>query len=435
MVIARVAKTNYRSSTISSNKRSVSNNSSVLGNISLKQQRNYAQVNKSGYEAPITHKINFVKGDKPMPVFKVLNEEGVIENNKYAPKDLTENKEKLLEMYKTMVKLKSLDDVGYNSQRQGRISFYMTNYGEEAAQIGSAAALANDDEVFAQYRETGVLMHRGFTLEQFMNQLFSNKHESGRGRQMPVHYGAKELHFQTISSPLGTQIPQAAGAGYALKMQEKDNVVMCYFGEGAASEGDFHAALNFAATLHCPTLFFCRNNGYAISTPAHEQYRGDGIVSRGLGYGMHSIRVDGNDLFAVYEATKHARKLAVENSVPVLIEAMTYRIGHHSTSDDSSRYRSDEELEPWNTVKNPIARVRKYLEGENLWNEEQDKNWAKDCRKAVLKEMSAAEKRDKPDWEDMFEDVYDQLPPLLVDQKDALRAHIEKYPDTYKNQH
>lgn len=395
-------------------------------------QRGLAQVNESGYEASFTDEIKFFKGEEPMPVFRVLNEQGVLENTKNAPKDLLENKESLVEMYKTMMKLKNMDDIGYNSQRQGRISFYMTNYGEEAAQVGSAAALAPDDDIYAQYREAGVLMHRGFTLEDFMNQLFSNKFESGKGRQMPVHYGAKELHFQTISSPLGTQIPQAAGAGYALKIQGKKNVVMCYFGEGAASEGDFHAALNFASTLHCPTLFFCRNNGYAISTPSHEQYRGDGIVSRGLGYGMHSIRVDGNDLFAVYEATKQARKLALEHSVPVLIEAMTYRVGHHSTSDDATRYRSDEELEPWTTVKNPIARVRKYLESEGVWDAAKDEAWNKECRTNVLKEMTAAEKREKASWEDMFEDVYDELPPILVQQRDALKAHIAKYPDVYK---
>lgn len=142
-----------------------------------------------------------------------------------------------------------------------------------------------------------------------------------------MHYGSSKLHFQTISSPLATQIPQASGAGYAFRLAGKDNVCMCYFGEGAASEGDFHAALNFAATLKCQTVFLCRNNGYAISTPTKDQYKGDGIVARGLGYGMNSIRVDGNDLFAVYAAVKEARKLCLTQKAPVLVEAMTYRSG------------------------------------------------------------------------------------------------------------
>jgi 2-oxoisovalerate dehydrogenase E1 component alpha subunit len=168
-------------------------------------------------------------------------------------------------------------------------------------------------------------MYRGFTLEEFMNQVYATDLDYGKGRQMPVHYGSRALNFQTISSPLGTQIPQASGAGYALKLAQKDACAVCFFGDGAASEGDFHAALNMASTTNSPVLFFCRNNGYAISTPAKEQYSGDGIASRGHGYGMYTIRVDGNDALAVYNAVKEARKIAIEQERPVLIEAMTYR--------------------------------------------------------------------------------------------------------------
>lgn len=136
--------------------------------------------------------------------------------------------------------------------------------------VGSAAALSDEDMVFAQYREHGVLLWRGFGIQEAVDQCFSNVGDKGKGRQMPIHYGSRRLHFQTISSPLGTQIPQAVGAAYAFKVQQKDAVAICYFGEGAASEGDFHAALNFSATLDVPVLFFCRNNGYAISTPSSE---------------------------------------------------------------------------------------------------------------------------------------------------------------------
>ena len=219
--------------------------------------------------------------------------------------------ETITSIYKQMVTLNMMDSILYDAQRQGRISFYMTNYGEEATHFGSAAALVTgsvrgpaparsrphtvvfffwaagegrgggsqtaDDHVFGQYREAGVLMWRGFTLDDFMNQCYSNDTDPGKGRQMPVHYGSRALNFQTISSPLATQIPQAAGAAYALQRAGKPNVVMCYFGEGAASEGDFHAALNIASTTRAPVLFFCRNNGFAISTPVEDQYRGDGI--------------------------------------------------------------------------------------------------------------------------------------------------------------
>merc|ERR1712183_231730 len=154
----------------------------------------------------------------------------------------------------------------------------------------------------------------------FCDQCYGNSDDYGKGKQMPIHYGSTKHAFVTISSPLATQMPQAAGSAYAFKRAQNGLSVICYFGEGAASEGDAHAAFNFAATLDCPVLFFCRNNGYAISTPTEEQYRGDGIAARGPGYGMTTIRVDGNDVFAVYNATKAA---SVENMAPVLIEAMT----------------------------------------------------------------------------------------------------------------
>jgi len=211
------------------------------------------------------------------------------------------------------------------AQRHGRISFYMQNSGEEGLQVGSAAALKDQDHIFAQYRELGVYLWRGFDMRQVAHQCFSTEKDLGKGRQMPMHFGSHKLNLHTISSPLATQLPQAVGVSYALKRRGEDSCAVCYFGEGAASEGDFHAALNFASTLDCPIIFFCRNNGFAISTPASEQYRGDGILGRASGYGMQGIRVDGNDMLAVHEATVEARKYAVNESRPILIEAMTYR--------------------------------------------------------------------------------------------------------------
>ncbi len=221
-----------------------------------------------------------------------------------------------------------MDQILYDAQRQGRISFYLTTAGEEATHIGSAAAIAANDPIYGQYREVGSLMWRGFSIRDVMNQCYSNHFDVGKGRQMPVHYGSAEYHFQTISSPLGTQIPQAAGAAYALKMRDggkPKNVVVCYFGDGAASEGDFHAGLNIAATTKSPVLFFCRNNHYAISTHVEEQYRGDGIAARGPAYGIPAYRVDGNDILAVYRATEVARAQALATLSPILIEAITYR--------------------------------------------------------------------------------------------------------------
>ncbi len=324
-----------------------------------------------------------------------------------------------------------MDGILYDAQRQGRISFYMTNWGEEATHIGSAAALHPEDMVFGQYREVGVLMYRGFTLDEFMNQCYSNEQDRGKGRQMPIHYGSKRLNFQTISSPLATQIPQAAGAAYAYKLQKKPNCVICYFREGAASEGDFHAALNFASTLDCPVIFFCRNNGYAISTPAHEQYRGDGIAGRGPSYGIESYRVDGNDLFAVYNATKKAREICIESNRPVLIEAMTYRVGHHSTSDDSTVYRGKDEVEQWNRENNPITRFRHYLQHKNLWSDSMEEDFKKGIRSDILKSFAKAEKCKKPPISELFTDVYDDIPWNLREQQQELAELMSKYPDSF----
>jgi len=209
-------------------------------------------------------------------------------------------------------------------------------------------------------------------------------------------------------------------------------VVACYFGEGAASEGDFHAALNIAATRSCPVVFICRNNGYAISTPTLEQYRGDGIASRGTGYGIDTIRVDGNDIFAVREATKRARDLALaDGGKPVLIEAMSYRISHHSTSDDSFAYRARVEVEDWKRRDNPITRLRKYMEKKGIWDEEKEVEARTRLRKEVLTAFSNAEKEKKPPLRAMFEDIYEEMTPDVKKQMAELKDIIERYPDEY----
>ncbi|CAH8450519.1 unnamed protein product [Dicrocoelium dendriticum] len=208
-------------------------------------------------------------------LYRVVNQDGFASSPDSEP---TLAKADLLQMFRTMVLLNTMDRIMFESQRQGRISFYMTNYGEEACQVGSAFALDKGDLIYGQYREAGVLLSRGMTLEQMMDQCYSNVNDCCKGRQMPVHYGSLDANFSTISSPLATQVPVAVGSAYSYKLARNGQVVACYFGEGASSEGDTFVALNFAATLRCPILFICRNNGYAISTPANEQYRGDGIV-------------------------------------------------------------------------------------------------------------------------------------------------------------
>lgn len=374
------------------------------------------------------HTAEFTSGHAlQIPTLRILNDDGTIYEGATAPEL---SKELALKMYNTMTFIRVLDERMLAAQRQGRISFYMQCLGEEASTIGSAAALDDADMIMAQYREQGALRYRGFTLEQFMNQLFSNEKDLGKGRQMPVHYGSKDIHYMTISSPLATQIPQAAGYAYAQKLRGLNNVTICYFGEGAASEGDFHAGLNMAAVHKAPVLFFCRNNGYAISTPANEQFKGDGIACRGVGYGMKSIRVDGADILAVYQATKMARDYALETNEPVLIESMAYRLGAHSSSDDPTGYRSKEEEEKWRKV-DPVARFRAYLVAKGWLDEDADKASLDLLRQEILDALKVAEKIQKPALEELFSDVYAEPIPELKRQYEALKEHIRKYPDAY----
>ncbi|KAJ2614305.1 hypothetical protein H4S08_001783 [Coemansia sp. RSA 1365] len=375
-----------------------------------------------------SHELKFVSNVQSIPTYQVMDTDGKVLDVANEPQM---TKEEARKIYQNMLTLNAMDQILYEAQRQGRISFYMTSFGEEAL-LGSAAALDPKDMVFGQYREAGVLLQRGFTLTQFMNQCYSNELDLGKGRQMPIHYGSRELHFQTISSPLATQIPQAAGAAYAMRREGSKLCTICYFGEGAASEGDFHAGLNMAATLGCPVIYYCRNNGYAISTPAIEQYRGDGIASRGVGYGIDTIRVDGNDIWAIYAATKAARKIAVEQNKPVLIEAMTYRVSHHSTSDDSSAYRSKKEVEDWNKRDNPIARMRSWLENKGWWAKGEDAEITKSAKAEVLAAFAAAEKLKRPAIKHLFEDVYDKIPPSLEREKAEIEELVKKYPDYYR---
>jgi 2-oxoisovalerate dehydrogenase E1 component alpha subunit len=331
-----------------------------------------------------------------------------------------------------------MDTIMFDAQRQGRLSFYMVSAGEEGICVGSASALDLDDVIFAQYREHGVLKQRGFTLDNFMNQLFANRKDLGLGRNMPVHYGSKDLNVHTIGSTLATQLPHAAGAAYALKMQKlqdptsKARVVACYFGEGAASEGDFHAALNIAATRNCPVLFICRNNGYAISTPTLEQYRGDGIASRGVGYGIETVRVDGNDIFAVREVTALAKQRALEDGCrPILIEAMSYRVSHHSTSDDSFAYRARVEVEDWKRRDNPIVRLRKYMERMGIWDETKEKDTRSSIRKAILTAFAKAEKEKKASVRYTWDGVYQELTEEQRSQMQQMKDIVDRYPDEY----
>ncbi len=374
------------------------------------------------------HSIEFITGEQlQIPTVTLLDESG----KQYPKAKIPEiDRQRALDIYDTMVFIRILDERMVAAQRQGRLSFYLTCTGEEAAVTGSAAALNKNDMIMGQYREQAALRYRGFTTDQFMEQMMGTHKDLGKGRQMPVHYGSNELNYMTISSPLATQIPQAAGYAYGQKLAGEEACTLCYFGEGAASEGDFHAGLNMASVLHAPVIFFCRNNGYAISTPTDEQYAGDGIAPRGVGYGIDTIRVDGNDFLAVYLATLAARKKVIHTNKPVLIEAMTYRLGAHSTSDDPSGYRSKDEENQWRST-GPILRMKAWLMERAWWTEAEDDQLIKTYRSEVLDAMKKAEAMESPPLDAMITDVYDVTPQHLQDQFTELKAHLDKYPDAY----
>ena len=365
--------------------------------------------------------------DLTIPTLTILDADGKLRKNAHEP---AIDKATAFKIYENMAYIRVLDERMVAAQRQGRLSFYLTCTGEEASVVGSIAGFKSHDMVMSQYREQAALRYRGFSSEQFMNQLLSNDLDLGKGRQMPIHYGSRELNYMTISSPLATQIPQAAGYAYGQKLVGKDACTICYFGDGAASEGDFHAGLNMAAVSNCPVVFVVRNNGYAISTPTSEQFAGDGIAPRGIGYGISSIRVDGNDILAVYAASVEARRLALQTNAPVIIETMSYRLGAHSTSDDPSSYRHADEEEIWRQ-KDPILRMKRWLLDKGWWSDQQDHQLKTQYKKEILDALKSQEKRPSPPLSDLITDVYKTPPLHLRQQYTELLNHIAKHPSHY----
>ncbi|KAI9164685.1 hypothetical protein LWI28_000288 [Acer negundo] len=382
-----------------------------------------------GGKVAFTPEMKFISesSEERVPCYRVLDDNGqLITSSSFVQV----SEEVAKKMYTDMVTLQTMDTIFYEAQRQGRISFYATSVGEEAVTVASAAALTADDFIFPQYRESGALLWRGFSLQEFANQCFGNKADHARGRQMPIHYGSNKLNYFTVAATIATQLPHAVGAAYSLKMDGKDACAVTYFGDGGTSEGDFHAALNFSAVLEAPVIFICRNNGWAISTPTSDQFRSDGAVVRGRAYGVRSIRVDGNDALAMYSAVHAARKMAIGEQRPILIEALSYRVGHHSTSDDSTKYRSVSEIEWW-SAQDPVTRLRKWIEFNGWWNDEDESELKSNMKNQMVHAIQIAEKTEKPSVADLFTDVYDVTPSNLREQENRLRETIQRHPQDY----
>jgi 2-oxoisovalerate dehydrogenase E1 component alpha subunit len=349
-------------------------------------------------------------------VVRYLSETGDLE--KTPSEDIPD--EILIRGLKVMLQTRLVDERMITLQRQGAITFAMSSLGEEACAVASAAALDHGDWMYPQYREAGILFWRGFSIQDYVHQMFGDAKDLILGRQMPNHFGSRAMNVVTVSSPIGTKIPHAAGCAYAMRLQKDPHVAICYFGEGATSEGDFHVGVNFAAVRKVPCLFFCRNNGYAISTRVDHQFASDGIAPKGEGYGVKALRIDGNDFFAVFDAVALAKKHALEGLGPVLIEAMTYRMGAHSTSDDPSRYRSEAEVEKWKG-KCPIQRLTRYLEKKGKWSQNEEKLWMAEVNQAIDSAIEKAKETPRPSMESLIENVYFETPSLLREQLEEAR--------------
>jgi pyruvate dehydrogenase E1 component alpha subunit len=335
------------------------------------------------------------------PLYTVLREDGTAD-----PGEVRLSREELLGLYRWMVLNRQLDERMITLQRQGRIGFYIGSIGEEATIIGSAAGMLERDWIFPCYREHGAALLRGMPLVTFMCDLLGNAGDAMKGRQMPCHEAWAPGRFTSISSPIATQVPQAVGAAWAARIRREDMVAITYFGEGATSANDFHTGVNFAAVAKVPVVFVCRNNGWAISVPREKQTASETIAQKAIAYGIRGERVDGNDLLAVWNATRRARERAAKGEGPTLLECVTYRVEGHSTSDDPRAYRPPELVEPWRK-KDPILRLRKFLAGQGFLDEAADARLQESVRDELLRALKEAEAfAAKPPIESLFEDVY-----------------------------
>jgi len=319
-------------------------------------------------------------------------------------------------LYELMVVTRGLDSEFINLQRQGELALFASCRGQEAAQIGAAACLRKTDWLFPQYREIGAFLLRGITPAQ-MGAVWRGKWHGG--------LGFTERCCAPISIPIGTHGLHAVGAAMGAQRLGEDSVTLAFLGDGATSEGDAHEALNFAAVFNAPCVFFIQNNGWAISVPVSHQMAAPSIAHRAIGYGMPGIRVDGNDVLACYAVVADAAKRAREGGGPTLIEAITYRMGPHTTSDDPTRYRSEVEVAHWAAL-DPIDRYRTYLQGIGVWSERLEERVTARSKRVRAELRESVVGADDFDVGEMFDTVYHDITPDLAHQREQLLAELAK---------
>ena len=347
-----------------------------------------------------------------------------------GPWDPKLDDETLLKMLRTMVQVRTFDDRLHRQQRQGKTSFYMKCTGEEATSVAATMALHGDDMCFPSYRQQGILFVRGYPMVDMVNQIFSNKADKLKGRQLPIMYSSRELNFFSVSGNLTTQYPQAVGWAMASASKGDSRIAAVWCGEGSTAEGDFHAAMTFAAVYNAPVIMNVVNNQWAISSfSGFAGAERTTFAARGAGYGIAALRVDGNDPLAVYAATSWAAERARTNQGPTLIEHFAYRADAHSTSDDPTAYRSAQEREEW-PLGDPIMRLNKHLIKRGVWSVEQQEQLDAECLQAVKEAVTEAAKNGilghglHQPFETMFQDVFEEMPWHLKEQ--AAQANKER---------
>jgi pyruvate dehydrogenase E1 component alpha subunit len=347
----------------------------------------------------------------PQGLVRLLEDDGTIAKGR----DPDLPAETLLFLYEQMVQVREFDRRMLMLQRQGRIGFYGPILGQEAATVGSVAALEPRDWIFPALREGAAAMMRGLSLTEAINQLIGNGADRCKGRQMPCHYTFKEGNYYGMSSVIGTQMSHAVGAAMAARLRGDDVVVLGYLGDGATSANDFHCGMNFAAVYRSPCVLFCQNNQWAISVPISKQSASETLAQKGKAYGMPFVRVDGNDVLAVYAVTKDAVARARAGDGPTFVEAVTYRRLGHSSSDDPTRYRDEAEVKAWEK-KDPVDRFRTYLTRRGLWDDAREAAFKESIATRVNDAIAAAEANGPPADESLITDVYAAPTPQLKEQ-------------------
>lgn len=329
---------------------------------------------------------------------------------------IEEPPELLLDMYRWMFFGRTFDARLFSLQRQGRITTYAPVAGQEAAQVGCGLALQRDDWLLGTYRDGLAGIVHGLPPENLA--LFFRGHPAA---------GAVPPGVNVLPQQIGIaeQIPHAVGIAWGMKLRRANTAALALFGDGATSEGAFHEAANFAGVFKAPVVLVCQNNGWAISVPRSRQTASETFAQKATAYGMPGRLVDGNDVVAVYRETRAALARARSGEGPTLIEALTYRIGPHTTADDPTRYRQSDEIAEWQDKRDPVARLRAYLEREGLWDDAKQQGLEEESRERVARAVTVALNEPVPAPDAMFDHIYAERTPALETQRAELRAHLE----------